>query len=476
MNAASPAPEPAAAPPPAEARPVRLGRRLLLCLVLAALLRLLLGGSLLWTSGQPTPKLALQAVGQKLLAPDAIRYHEAARLLTLYWRGQAPEFIPGLHPSYLGYPLLLGVLYHLSVPHPLVGVALNALCFFLMSLLAHGLAIRLGRGPAGAALAALLVALWPPSLAYSSVLLKDSVFLLCALAVLFLLTCLVQPLGRRDLWKAALGLAPCAWLAMNLRQDFLLLGLAAASAGALLALAQALRKRHLAWGLVVLAAWLSVVGTIWLSQRYPLGPTYYQKTKAAQPKPRAGLNGAVPQMKAQPPAYQQASLWGGTLQITEQAALAGWRQLWARRWLYGTEASASLSPEAMLIVTSPKSLAVVLEAGLRNLFVFPYPWQRWPSGGSGDLLRIAVTAQALLWYVLLAAAVLGLAAALRRRRRAGCLLLFWVLGLGLVLALAVTNLGTLYRLRDLVFLPLLTVVSLRPFVWLGNWLRFGRTS
>ncbi|RJX31646.1 MAG: hypothetical protein C4525_11675 [Desulfarculus sp.] len=452
-----------------DARPGRLGRRLLLCLALAALLRLFLGGGLFWASGQPSPELALQAVGQRLLAPDSVRYHETARSFTRYWRGQLPDFSPGLTPEYLGYPLLLGALYHLTVPHPLVGVALNALCFFLMSLLAHGLAVRLGRRPAGAAFAALLVALWPPSLAYSSVLLKDSIFLLCVMAMLFLLVSLVQPLDRRDLWKAALGLAPCAWLAMNLRQDFVPLGLAAACAGALLALAEAVRRKRAAWGLVILAAWLAVAGASWLSYCYPLGPTYYQKITASKSKPQAGLKGAWPEVKAQPPVWQQASVWDVTLRLMRQTALKGWHQLWAKRWLYATVSSASLSPQDMLIITGPKSLAVLLGASLRNLFLFPDPWQRWPSSAGNDLLRLAITAQALLWYALLAAAVLGLVAALRRRLRPACLLLFWVLGIGLLLAVVVTNLGTLYRLRDLVMLPLLTVVSLRPFVWLGNW-------
>ena len=447
---------------------MRLNRTLLLVLLLIALLRLGLGAGLYWTSREPTRQDALYQVSHALLAPDAPRYHAAAELLARYWRGEAPAFTPGLTPEYLGYPVILATLYYLVGPAFEAGLALNAISMLLASLMAFHLAARLGRGPAGAAWAALLVALWPPSLAYTLVLLKDASFLACLMGVLLLLTMAAQPRRGRDPWLAALLLAPPAWLAMTLRPDFMLLGLAAAGVAGVLGLAGALLDRRPVIALGVVAACLAVGLAAWAVRTYPLGPRLCteQPRSAHSAAPRAVL----PPRVSQPPAARAAAPVPPR-GIIHQAALDLWRTLWAKRWLYGATGAPSLSPESLLIVDDAASLGVALAAALRDLLLFPYPWQRWPS--AGGKLSWVITAQSLLWYALLPGLAWGLAVALRRRPRAALFLVFWLLGVGLALALIVVNLGTFYRMRDMIFLPLLAAVSLRPYASLWRWMRTG---
>lgn len=423
---------------------------------------------LYWASPETTPEGALYQVSNRLLAPDAPRYHAAALLLSQYWEGQVSVFSPGLTPEYLGYPAVLAALYYLTGPSLWAGLALNALAMFLASLLAFHLAARLGRGPAGASWAALLVALWPPSLAYSSVLLKDATFLACLMGVLLLLVMTAQSQRGRDPWLAALLLGPLAWLAMTLRPDFALLGLAAACGAGLLGLAGALYRWRPLMAAGVAAAFLIVALAAWVVETHPLGPSLYpEPPHAAEPSPPGAghyaLERKIPRVRAAPPAEPPSLL--------SQAALGLWRFIWAKRWLYGAAGSASTSPQALLIVDNAASLAAMVGAALRDLFLFSYPWQRWPSGGGA--LSWVVTAQSLLWYALLPGLALGLATALRRRPRAALLLLFWLFGVGVLLALVVVNLGTLYRMRDMIFLPLLATVSLRPYAALWRWVRTG---
>jgi hypothetical protein len=442
---------------------------LVLALLLIALLRLGLGAGLYWASPEPTSEGALYQVSHALLAPDAPRYHAAAELLVKYWRGDQPFFIPGLTPDYLGYPAILASLYYLVGSTIWAGLGLNAMSMFLASLMAFPLAARLGRGPAGATCAALLVALWPPSWAYTSVLLKDAPFLACLMGVMLLLVMTAQSRRGRDPWVAALLLAPLAWLAMTLRPDFMLLGLAAAEVAGVLGLAGAVIRRRPAIALGVVTACFAVGLAAWAVKTHPVGPYLYHEppraSESAAPRtcspPRQGNHFEV---RAAAPASSYDAI--------NQAALGLWRTLWAKRWLYAATGSASLSPDALLIVDDAVSSGIALAAALRDLLLFPYPWQRWPSGEG--ILSWVVTAQSLLWYALLPGLAWGLAESLRRRPKAALLLVFWLLGMGLVLALVMVNLGTLYRVRDMIFLPLLAAVSLRPYAPLWRWVRTGR--
>ncbi|MCB2226136.1 MAG: hypothetical protein KQH53_05610 [Desulfarculaceae bacterium] len=455
---------------PEDASRPRPGRKLLAVLAAIAALRLLLGLGLYWTAPGPSPTEQLYQVSERLLAPDAPRFYAAALHIDRFWSGRLGHCEPGLTPEYLGYPALLASLFQLTGAGVWPGLALNALAWFLASLLAFYLAVRLGRGQAACAWAALLVALWPPALAYNAVLIKDSVFLCLLMGIMLCLVAVASPRRPRDSWLAAAWLLPLAWVAMTVRFDFSTLGLVVAGAAGVLGLAGAVFRWRLLTAAGVVAACLAVFFASWLATRCALGPALIHEQQLHTP-PVTSL--AEPVAPAARPAWRAAAPTEQPGPVI-QSAREAWRYLWGKRWLYAANGTASAPPETMLIVDSPSSLARLAAASLRDLFLFPYPWQRWPSSG-GAISKI-ISAQSLFWYALLPGLVLGLVRLLRRRPRAALLLLFWSLGVGGLLALVVVNLGSLYRMRDMIILPLLATVSLRPYAALWRWVRWGKAG
>ena len=75
---------------------------------------------------------------------------------------------------------MLAIVYALTLPEPAMGVLLNCLAFLGAGLLARRMALLFGAGRKGALLPAVLVVLWPPSLLYSPLLLKDSLAVFAA--------------------------------------------------------------------------------------------------------------------------------------------------------------------------------------------------------------------------------------------------------------------------------------------------------
>ena len=78
--------------------------------------------------------------------------------------------------------------------------------------------------------------------------------------------------------------------------------------------------------------------------------------------------------------------------------------------------------------------------GLAAMLVRPYPWERQSSSGAG-LARV----ETLVWYPLLALALLGVVVCIRRRSM--LYLVFILVGVSTMYALAEGNLGTAYRHR-----------------------------
>jgi hypothetical protein len=131
-------------------------------------------------------------------APDATWYHSVATAVAIAWR-QGTEFPEGLVPE---YSILAAFIYRFLGSNPLNVVLWNALFGALAVVAGYRIAARLA-GPAAARPAAILIALWPSAVLWSTQLLKDTVSLWLILLVLYLTMCAMDPPDvTRSGWRA----------------------------------------------------------------------------------------------------------------------------------------------------------------------------------------------------------------------------------------------------------------------------------
>lgn len=426
----------------------------------------------------------LATVNAWLLASDANQYHVIASRISDFFQGKTATLSLGLPEKYLGYPLALSLIYYVLGAHFFWGVLLNCLAFLGVGFLAHGLALRLGQTPERARWLALLVMLWPPSLAYSSALLKDSLNLLAVFGLLAALTSLSERNGQgrgvRSLLLAGLGAACASCLLVVIRPELGGMALAVAILAATWSTifgrpASSLSRWRPLLGCLLVAAGIMLGEAFSPARLLPpqtgQGPqTSLQAAPAPPPAVHAGGGAPAPAPAQDLPA--DAPGWAGQAGRKAAQALEG---VWQRRWEYAQTGGVSLVPEAHLLPDGPQAVALIVLDGLRNLLLYPLPWQRWPSNGN-LATRAAVAGNTLAWYLLLPGLAWGLADALRRRDAAAGPVAFWVIAAGLALAVIVVNLGTLYRLRDIALLPLLLVFSPAPYQGLARMLRPRRAG
>jgi hypothetical protein len=452
-------------------------RRFWLLLCVAVLLRLALGVGLYTGAALVSKAPPLEAVSSRLLVQDAITYHDEAVNIIHYWRNRAPgDYSWGRTPS--SYSFILAAAY-LIWAHPLMAVLLNALCFAGVGVLAYFLALQLGQPSYRASWLALLVCLWPPSLVYTSVPLRYGLW---TLGVFLALTCLsfLWSRERRAILPSLfgmLGLGGGFWLLLILRGQFRLLVLGfALLAVVLFIVVRSLRNRN--W--ILAATVLAITGAVCLtvvvcSQPLELVLRYRPQAQGQPGDHRPRLVRILGK-----PADRIAFLrdryiyWGGRSISPEARLVREWmgfdltginrpeQNQWDRRAMKFINESGRLGPWQLI-----KGWGIMGLAALRDLFLFPFPWQSWPASSPESTMRLLVLAQTLLGYLLLPGIWAGL---LGRRWRTGpqSVLLAWVGGLGIVLGLVVVNLGTLYRLRDMIWLPALLAFDPRPYVWLGK--------
>lgn len=436
-------------------------------LLAACALRFLVGMVAYLLAWRASPSNPLPVLNSWLLAIDATQYHVLAERMATFWAGHSATLSLGLPDKFLGYPVVLGWVYFLLGPHPLWGVLLNCLAFLGVGLLARRLALRLGAPPGLALALALLVALWPSSLSYSSALLKDSLNLLVVFLLLATLADLLDPgererKARTDGW-ASLGLLAGAYALIVLRPEFApVVAFVTLGASAWSALRGFSGPRGRPWR--PLAAGLLVAVGIFLGISY--SPVRLLPAQAPALSSTQSRSVQTP-LGASPATLSRAATLPWSAQLTQQAN-AGLEQLWQRRWKYAQSGGVSLVPEAHVLPDGPEGLAVIFGASLRNLLLYPLPWERWPSGGGQAIIGLAVTSQSLFWYALLPGLAWGLVEALRKRSTACPPVVLWVAVVGTMLALMIVNLGTLYRIRDLALLPSLLFLSGTPYRWLWS--------
>ena len=147
------------------------------------------------------------------------------------------------------------------------------------------------------------------------------------------------------------------------------------------------------------------------------------------------------------------------------------------KWLGSIRGSVIVSGGSSVIdaasdISRPAGLLRYLPRAIAVGFLAPFPWQWFDTGGSTGGMRVVAGAEAALVYLLLAGVALrawrmirvfGLIGCVRRTTRrmqlGGLFILVFGLVLGTAMGLVTANLGTLFRIRLLYWLPLLILVA-----------------
>ena len=430
--------------------------RLWLLLLLVVLIRLAVGLGLHWMAAQSGDPQPLKVLAQMLSAPDAYSYHITGKEVMEYWRYTYPEVGLGADGQWISrFGVLMGVLHTLIGMHPLATVFINALLALMVGYLAHDMALGLGQPPGRALWLAALICLWPSSLAWSSLPMKET---LCLALEFFFLhqmlkLCLEPP---RTAWSwvgEGAGLLFCFGLLSYVRfyMGYLLAltGLAALVAGLMPWAPQrpAWGDRARALG-ILLGAFVLFMPLI---HEYPV--FFYQGDLLPTAKP---IGDRSPTSEPRVAERSLSSTLGGGMVD----------RMVDHRRVFATQGGSSIAPEAPTLTLPLRTQGLhTIWRVARDFFFFPYPWQRWPAGDHWTKVNLLVAAQMTLWYLLLPGIFWGLFLALRRHPVPGATLAAWGLGLGLVLAYVVLNRGTLFRFRDQAMLPLMLFFNPAPY-WL----------
>jgi hypothetical protein len=452
-------------------------------IVLATALRLLVGLGLFVIACQMAPEAPYDWLSRTLKGPDAIAYQQQALNILDFWQGGEENLAAVLSRKYLGYPAVLAAAYWLTWPHPLAGVVINALCFLVVGLLARKLALMLGNSPRASDGLALLVALWPPSLTYSSILLKDSlvlmgVFVFLVFAVQAIQTAWRKPALAAGIFWPVLAMASGSLVLMNLREDFQPICLAVGLVVALLGCLGSWRKPRRGGLWASLAVVLALFGAMYLSSHFSVAQLTMRsapnldgkQSSQSQPGVAVWPGNGQPRGDGLAIAYAGGAMAGQTMpvwlkdpyQVFSRAKL----RLIKLRWEYATTGGVSLSPDAQIIPFGSAPRGAIAETSLYTLLLFPYPWERWPMGRSFSWMGFMVSLQSIFWYLLLPGLALGVILGARKNFLASGAILAWFVMVGAVLAFVDLNLGTLYRHRDMVVLPLLPFLCTGLYAWL----------
>lgn len=145
-------------------------------------------------------------LGIGLWAPDAGAYDELGRQFAAYWGGGPPPDAVGEGKE--AFPVMLGAVYYVVGHAPAIGLAFNWVAHGLLVVVLAGLAAR---ADLPVRLTAWAVALFPPALFWSSLLLREAISWLLMALFLYALVGLARRVTVRDLATMALSLGALLW-------------------------------------------------------------------------------------------------------------------------------------------------------------------------------------------------------------------------------------------------------------------------
>ena len=440
-------------------------KRALLILGLGALIRVLIGVCYWYavsSLNESADWLRIFYVGNRLLrAPDANMYHAHALLISQILDGADINLISKIHV----YSRLLGLLYWLFGQSLYMGIVINSLCFFAMGLLSYHLLRQLGRGSQSALIIAAAISFWPPSLAYSSTLLKDSLCLLSLFGLAAGIFCTLQL--KRDscrqilLWGLLLVLGVVCFGLLRPRISPLVIAYLAACLliFALWALKTRAGHRLLRGAVLTLSLILGVL--VFTQQAATNEPVIKQLQEAARSAPQTTQEPVRTGQEAAPakPGFAASAL---SRMVSYWDRIEG--IIWSKRRSYSGH-GLSVSDHAHIPPIGLKAKLAILAYGLKDALLAPYPWQTWPYHPHPQIIYIQfmVKLWMLIWYLMLPGMLYGLYRALRGLRLSAVSIAVWVLlSLGMI-SLIQVNVGILFRHRDLIFLPCMLLFSFKPY-------------
>jgi 4-amino-4-deoxy-L-arabinose transferase-like glycosyltransferase len=372
-------------------------------------------------------------------AQDAADHLEDATTLTrIIWSARFREWFTAAYPFHVkAYSVSFAIIGGVLGFNILSAEPLNLLCYLGIVILIYKLGSEVFDSRTGL-VAAVVVGLWPSFVLHTTQLLKDPMFVLGILALVFVM---MRFLTRNYSWRIALmsgvvgaAIAIALW---KLSSDMVEVLLATMALGGIIMLVRQFQLRKVlvsnCLGLALLIA-LTVTATFWV------------------PVHRYSDN----------PRVQALAIQGRRVSTDTPKPILRWWQFPAKignvRQRFATEhASAKSNIDTDVRLTTYGDLVRYLPRAVAIGLFAPFP-NMWFSTGSavGSAGRMLSGVETLLMYLVVVLAMVGL---WNGRRRASVWLLFSVALVGTTaLGLAVLNVGTLYRLRY-AFLMLLMVAA-----------------
>lgn len=484
-----------------------MSKRLLMAMLLSLAVRLSIGFGLAFYGFHYHNSDPLGWLSFKLLGPDAVEFHNIAADAALAWSGQSIEKIwDGWDIRHLSANLPLAVTYYIFGSYFPLAIILNSLYFFAIGLFAYRLALVLTNNNFQSFFAALLIANWPPSFSYTTIPLRDAFWLFTVfLSLLSLAMAYESGVGtglnwRSSFWIWFIVMITAVYLTVSIKDHF---GLNLAWLSVVVGLTYIIRERrlpiacHRAIVLTPLIAF-TVLFSIWIGFLWPLGigiapnisnyviqHSWLTETEPAKETSKSSVDSTPIRQVPLPSSRIIAQKPPNTKPVYEpppKLKVGDWfRQ--ARGYIssklvfivvlvdklrkdFRERSGTSLSPEASLSAANPANWGTLLLAALRYVWLFPSPWEKWPDKVGFGFMQIAVKFQAIFWWMIIPGLVWGIGTALKRNVPVALLIILWCFVLGLISGLIVVNLGTLYRFRDMVILPMILFFSFRPYQFL----------
>ena len=116
--------------------------------------------------------------------------------------------------------------------------------------------------------------------------------------------------------------------------------------------------------------------------------------------------------------------------------------------------------DSEVTISSPRKMLAYFPRGLGIAVLSPFPWQWLEASGRTGRLRCLATIEVLLIYFLLAGVLFRLRVIRGALELQTVIVMVFILLIAIPMALAVANVGTLFRLRLQFLLPFVLVVCL----------------
>ncbi|MEP6742223.1 MAG: hypothetical protein ABJB61_06965 [bacterium] len=369
-------------------------------------------------------------------AVDGVEHRVAAvTLAEMIWSGQFRAWVSAAYPFHLKPYSISFAIFGPFLGFSILGAEpLNLSCYLGILIFVYKLGNEIFGARVGL-VAAGMVGLWPSFLLHTTQLLRDPLFILGMLALIFVMTgLLLHPyLWRKSLLHGVMGglLAALLW---KIRSDMAPVLMATVILGALMVVIRQLALGHLLVANVAGIAFLAALtaGAMFL-------PVYREADRPR--RYREALTQATPVMRE-----EELSVW----QLATRIAIV--RQRFITMYpdsRANIDTDVRLATDRDLLRYLPRAMAIGLFA--------PFPNMWFETGSSvGSVGRVLSGFETLIMYAIECLAMIAL---WRGRRQLSFWLLTSIILMGTIaLGLVVVNVGTLYRLRYL-FLMLMIILA-----------------